>query len=215
MLISSCIKLNLINNTYNLWDRKVESKKINKTKLTVSYSEIARRYGYDISVVSREWVGRGLDCTKSESEIYHWIRENVLKPLRDTNTKEQIEQERLKKLSAERQLAELELAEKNGLVVSTEYVEQVLTEYLFQVKTAVRAIPSKTYLDLFAQADAKDLRDVLKTHIDKTLYQLGSMEFELPDDMEVLEDGNKQEEVNKNIEESTTDDTTAENTKNE
>ncbi|ELE8679432.1 hypothetical protein RCB27_004937, partial [Escherichia coli] len=66
--------------------------------------------------------------------------------MRDTNTKEQIEQERLKKLSAERQLAELELAEKNGEVLQTSYVEQVLTEYLFQVKTAMRAIPSKTYL---------------------------------------------------------------------
>ncbi|MCG5130406.1 terminase small subunit, partial [Enterobacter mori] len=88
---------------------------------------------------------------------------------RNTDTKELIEKERLMKLTAERQLAELELAEKNGLVVSTEYVEQVLTEYLFQIKTAVRAIPSKTYLELFAQSDAKDLRDVLRTHIDKTL----------------------------------------------
>ncbi|HFR1223197.1 TPA: hypothetical protein ACHU01_004683, partial [Shigella sonnei] len=77
--------------------------------------------------------------TDTDSNARSWIVDNVLKPLRDTNTKEQIEQERLKKLSAERQLAELELAEKNGLVVSTEYIEQVLTEYLFQVKTAVRA----------------------------------------------------------------------------
>lgn len=100
-------------------------------------------------------------------------------------------------------------------MVSTEYVEQVLTEYLFQVKTAVSAIPSKTYLELFAQSDAKDLRDVLRTHNDKRLYQLGSMEFELPDDMEVLEDGNKQEEINEDTEEGTTDDTTAEDTENE
>nr|EKX4063584.1 terminase small subunit [Escherichia coli] len=105
--------------------------------------------------------------------------------MRDTNTKEQIEQERLKKLSAERQLAELELAEKNGEVLQTSYVEQVLTEYLFQVKTAMRAIPSKTYLELFAQNDAKDLRDILKENIDKTLLQLGSMEFELPTDEEL------------------------------
>ncbi|WP_379932342.1 hypothetical protein ACFC2F_18575 [Enterobacter sichuanensis] len=97
-------------------------------------------------------------------------------------------------------------------MVSTEYVEQILTEYLFQIKTAVRAIPSKTYLELFAQSDAKNLRNVLRTHVDKTLYQLGSMEFELPDDMEVLEDGNKQEEINEDTEESTIDDKTAEDT---
>lgn len=65
-------------------------------------------------------------------------------------------------------------------MVSTEYVEQVLTEYLFQIKTAVRAIPSKTYLELFAQSDAKDLRDVLRTHIDKTLYQLAQWNLSYP-----------------------------------
>ncbi|HHK9412585.1 terminase small subunit [Escherichia coli] len=186
----------------------------NKTNLTISYSELSRRYGYDVSVISREWANRGLDCTKSEKEIYEWIRTNIIDPLRNTDIKEQIDQERLKKLSAERQLAELELAEKNGLVVSTEYIEQVLTEYLFQVKTAMRAIPSKTYLELFAQTDAKDLRDILKQHIDSTLFQLGSMEFELPTDEEIL-DGNEQEETNESTDESTSNDTTAEDTENE
>ncbi|EFH8694494.1 hypothetical protein CTI76_20460 [Escherichia coli] len=143
------------------------------------------------------------------------MRENVLAPLRNTDTKEQIEQERLKKLKAEAALAELELDEKNGEVISTAYIEQVLTEYLFQVKTAMRAIPSKTYLELFAQTDAKDLRDLLKTEIDKTLYQLGSMEFELPTDEEILEYGNEQDKAYEDITESTTDNTTAENPENE
>ncbi|CTT60608.1 hypothetical protein AB687_000463 [Escherichia coli] len=187
----------------------------NKTNLSISYSELSRRYGYDVSVISREWVNRGLDCTKTEPEIYEWIRENVLAPLRNTDTKEQIEQERLKKLKAEAALAELELDEKNGEVISTAYIEQVLTEYLFQVKTAMRAIPSKTYLELFAQTDAKDLRDLLKTEIDKTLYQLGSMEFELPTDEEILEYGNEQDKAYEDITESTTDNTTAENPENE
>lgn len=181
--------------------------------MDISLRSLARQYGYDESTV-RTWVEKGMP-TGTDSNARSWIVDNVLKPLRDTNTKEQIEQERLKKLSAERRLAELELQEKQGLVVSTEYVEQILTEYLFQIKTSVRAIPSKTYLELFAQSDAKDLRDVLRTHIDKTLYQLGSMEFELPDDMEVLEDGNKQEEINEDTEESTIDDKTAEDTENQ
>ncbi|HBB8555084.1 TPA: terminase small subunit [Escherichia coli] len=184
----------------------------NKTNLTISYSELSRRYGYDVSVISRDWVNRGLDCTKSDKEIYEWILTNIIEPLRNSDIKEQIDQERLKKLSAERQLAELELAEKNGLVVSTEYLEQVLTEYLFQVKTAMRAIPSKTYLELFAQNDAKDLRDILKENIDKTLFQLGSMEFELPTDEEL---NGQQEETNEVIEESTTDITATEDTENQ
>ncbi|ASD61694.1 terminase small subunit [Enterobacter asburiae] len=136
-------------------------------------------------------------------------------PLRNTDTREQIDQERLRKLKAEAALSELELQVKHGTVVSTEYLEQVLTEYLFQVKTAMRAIPSKTYLELFAQTDAKDLRDILKQHIDSTLFQLGSMEFELPTDEEILEDGNEQEEINASTDESTADDTATEDTENE
>ena len=78
----------------------------------------------------------------------------------------------------------------------------------------MRAISSKTYLELFAQTDAKDLRDLLKTEIDKTLYQLGSMEFELPTDEEILEDGNEQEKINASTNESTADDTATEDTEN-
>lgn len=180
--------------------------------MDISLRSLARQYGYDESTV-RTWVEKGMPIG-TDSNARSWIVDNVLKPLRDTNTKEQIEQERLKKLSAERQLAELELAEKNGLVVSTEYLEQILTEYLFQVKTAMRAIPSKTYLELFAQTDAKDLRDILKQHIDSTLFQLGSMEFELPTDEEILEDGNEQEEINTSTNESTAHDTATEDTEN-
>ena len=78
----------------------------------------------------------------------------------------------------------------------------------------MRAIPSKTYLELFAKTDAKDLRDILKQHIDTALFQLGSMEFELPTDEEIL-DGNKQEEINESTDESTADDTATEDTENE
>lgn len=180
----------------------------------ISISQISRQYGYDESTV-RDWKAKGMPHGKTidDAITIAWIVDHIIKPLRDTDTKEQIEKERLRKLKAEAALSELELQEKQGLVVSTEYIEQVLTEYLFQVRTAMRAIPSKAYLELFSQTDAKDLRDILKEHIDKTLYQLGTMEFELPEDEEILEDG-QQEESNKTTTESTTDDTTTEDTKN-
>lgn len=181
----------------------------------ISMNELAKQYGYDESTV-RQWKAQGMPIGKDadERDTRAWIVQNVIKPLRETDTKEQIELERLKKLKAEAALAELELQEKSGEVVSTAYIEQVLTEYLFQAKTVMRAIPSKTYLELFAQTDAKDLRDILKQHIDSTLFQLGRMEFELPTDEEIL-DGNEQEEINESTEESTTDDTTSEDSENE
>ncbi|HFR6050624.1 TPA: terminase small subunit [Shigella sonnei] len=181
----------------------------------ISMNELAKQYGYDESTV-RQWKAQGMPIGKDadERDTRAWIVQNVIKPLRETDTKEQIELERLKKLKAEAALSELELQEKSGQVVSTDYVEQVLTEYLFHIKTVMRAIPSKTYLELFAQTEAKDLRDVLKQHIDSALFQLGSMEFELPTDEEIL-DGNEQEEINASTDESTTDNTTSEDSENE
>lgn len=47
----------------------MKTTRTNKSNLTVSYSELSRRYGYDVSIISREWVDRGLDCSKTSAEI--------------------------------------------------------------------------------------------------------------------------------------------------
>lgn len=183
-------------------------------KLTITYSELSRRYGFDVSVISRDWVSQGLDCTKTENEIYQWIRENIINKLRNGDIKDQMDREKLAKLAADRELAEIELAEKRETIVSTEYVEQILTQYLFQIKTTIRTIPNKIYLDLFAQEDAKDLRDLLRQAIDQQLYDLGEMEFTLPEDMEIL-DELQPEETNEDTTKFTEDDTATEDPENE
>ena len=57
-----------------------------------------------------------------------------------------------------------------------------------------------------------NIKTILKENIDQTLFQLGSMEFELPTDEEL---NGQQEETNEVIEESTTDITATEDTENE
>ncbi|MBE3479673.1 hypothetical protein IM273_22215 [Enterobacter cloacae complex sp. P13B] len=64
--------------------------------------------------------------------------------------------------------------------------------------------------------NAKDLRDRLKDIIDSTLTELGEMEFELPDDMDILENEEiEQDEINDTTQESTTDDQATTKTENE
>ncbi|MBB6113438.1 hypothetical protein F4826_000316 [Rahnella inusitata] len=62
----------------------MKTTRTNKSNRTVSYSELSRRYGYDVSIISREWVERGLDCSKTSAEINQWILDNVMSPLRHT-----------------------------------------------------------------------------------------------------------------------------------
>jgi len=98
-------------------------------------------------------------------------------------------------------------------LVSTDYVEEILTAFLFQIKTSIRAVPTKIYLDLYAQSDAKDLRDKLQRELDSTLYDLGQMEFELPESIMEDEDG-QQEQINEDNTEISKGDTATENTEN-
>lgn len=165
----------------------------------ISINQLAKQYGYDESTIRKVWVNKGLDVTKSDQEVYQWICDNILDPLRNTDVKEQIELKRLEKITAETALTEIELAEKEETVISTEYVETVLTAYLHQIKTSIRSIPNRIYLELFAMTDAKDVRDRIKDEIDKTLYELGQMDFEqLPEDTEVL-DEDEQTEIEESI----------------
>lgn len=183
---------------------------------TISMNALGKQYGYDESTV-RQWRDKGMPIGKDvdEAETRQWIVQNIINPLRNTDIKEQIELERLKKLKAEASLAELELAEKENTTISTEYIESVLTAYLFKLKTTIRSIPSKVYLELFAMDNSKDVRDRLKDVIDATLMDLGEMEFELPEDMEILDEEYEQEETNNIITESTTDDQATTKTENE
>lgn len=183
---------------------------------SISMNALARQYGYDESTV-RQWRDKGMPIGKDvdESSTREWVVQNIINPLRHTDTKEQIEQERLKKLKAEASLAELELAQKENAVIDSEYIETVLTAYLFKIKTTMRSIPSKVYLELFAMDNAKDLRDRLKDVIDETLIDLGNMEFELPEDMEILDEEEQQDETNGITEESTSDDEATDQTENE
>jgi len=64
--------------------------------------------------------------------------------------------------------------------------------------------------------NAKDLRDRLKDVIDATLMELGEMEFELPDDMDILEhEEEQQDEINDTTQESITDSQATTKTENE
>ena len=180
----------------------------------ISNRALAKQYGYDESTV-RQWIEKGMPIGESVDELKtrSWIVENILNPLRNTDIKEQIEQKRLEKITAETALTVIELAEKEETVIRTEYVETVLTAYLHQIKTSIRSIPNRIYLELFAMTDAKDVRDRIKDEIDKTLYELGQMEFEqLPEDTEVL-DEDEQTEIEESLIKDSEDNPAAENSK--
>ncbi|KNC14352.1 hypothetical protein AC790_08880 [Pantoea sp. RIT-PI-b] len=139
--------------------------------------------------------------TRSEQEIRAWIVQNILQPLRETDLREQMDREKLRKLQAEASQVELELNKQLGLVVDTSYLESSLSEYFSQMKNYLRTIPQKHYLELFESEDALQLKTKLSGFIDAVLNEIGTHEYEMP------EDENEQGQVNEYTEQGTSEDT--------
>lgn len=171
---------------------------------TISIRSIAKQYGYDESTIRQSWIPKGLDMSWPEEQIRAWIVENILKPLRDTDLNEQIQRERLRRMAAEASQAELELDKQLSLVVDTAYLESSLSEYFNQLKNYLRTIPQKHYLELFESEDALQLKQKLAGFIDEVLNEIGSQEYEMP------EEENEQGQVNENTESGSEKDTSTE-----
>jgi phage terminase Nu1 subunit (DNA packaging protein) len=150
---------------------------------TLSIRSLAQQYGYDESTIRQSWVAqRGLDMSWPETQIRKWIVDEVINPLRDTDLREQIDRERLRRMTAEATQAELELDKQLGMVVDTSYLESSLSEYFSQLKNYLRTIPQKHYLELFESEDALTLKTKLAVFIDEVLNEIGSQEYEMPEE---------------------------------
>jgi len=163
---------------------------------TLSIRSLAIQYGYDESTIRQAWIPKGLDMSWPEVQIRAWIVQEVLKPLRDTDLREQMDREKLRKLQAEATQAELELAKQLEQVVDVGYLESSLSEYFSQLKNYLRTIPQKHYIELFESEDALALKTKLAGFIDEVLNEIGNQEYEMP------EEEHEQGQVNENIESS-------------
>jgi len=67
----------------------------------ISINQLAKQYGYDESTIRQICVPKGLDMSLSEQDIRAWIVQEILKPLRETDLREQMDREKLRKLQAE------------------------------------------------------------------------------------------------------------------
>ncbi|WP_182058449.1 hypothetical protein [Pantoea sp. ME81] len=168
---------------------------------TISINQLAKQYGYDESTIRQIWIPKGLDMNLPEQDIRAWIVQNILQPLRETDLREQMDREKLRKLQAEASQAELELNKQLELVVDTSYLESSLSEYFSQLKNYLRTIPQKHYLELFESEDPLQLKQKLADFIDKVLNEIGTHEYEMP------EEENEQGQVNEDPEQGSSEDT--------
>ncbi|WP_213712568.1 hypothetical protein [Cedecea lapagei] len=140
-------------------------------KKTIQYKELAQFYGVDFTTVSRDWVAKGLDNTAPLDEIKAWVVENYIKPLRTTDTKEQLQQSQLRLTESKALAQEIENKKSIGELVQIADIENDLVQYCTQLKKVMRSIPSSIYLELAAIEEPLILRDKLQEVIDDALRE--------------------------------------------
>lgn len=158
----------------------------------ISLRELARQYSYDEATV-RQWKLKGMPHGKDipDEITRNWIVENIIKPLRDTNTREQIEKERLRDITASANIKELDEQERRGELINVAIVESELAKYFHQFKSIMRSIPSSEYLKLFESNDAITLKNKLQRVIDNALREIGCLEIGNEDVQEDLQKNDK------------------------
>lgn len=172
--------------------------------MKLSINQLAKDYGYDESTIRKLWLDRGLDMNWPEKEIRDWVVQNVLKPLRDTNLREQMDREKLRKLQAEASTAELELDKELEKVVDIDYLHSSLSAYFGELKNYLRTIPQKHYLELFESEDALELKQKLSNFIDEVLNEIGNQEYEMPEEENDEQQGQVDEDYQQGSEEDST-----------
>ncbi|QIM42034.1 hypothetical protein [Leclercia adecarboxylata] len=161
----------------------------------ISLRAIAKQYGYDESTV-REWKAKGMPLT-NEDETRQWIIDQVLVPLRQTDIREQIELERLRKMRAEADLMEAELQLSTEQMIPADEVHKELTAFFKSFRDYFRNLPNKIHHEVFEQDSALKVKRVLQQRIDELLTEIGDMKYEQDED-EQGKEGTDAEDENEN-----------------
>jgi len=85
---------------------------------------------------------------------------------------------RARKIAAEAEMAEIELQKERGEVLSLDVVNAINDEIYGNFRSRMLAVPAKAAPDIFAAADVKEAKAVLRRHINAALEELSDMMVE-------------------------------------
>lgn len=109
----------------------------------------------------------------------HWLRDRSLygeSKARKENVIS-LDEARRRKLTAEAELAELNLAKEQGKVVSIEEVELSWTEVLGAVRSKILSLPTTMAAQIAVETDHKIVKELLTNSVEQALTELSAVEI--------------------------------------
>jgi phage terminase Nu1 subunit (DNA packaging protein) len=172
----------------------VADKKKKSKGQEVNRADLADINGVSLPTVD-EWVRRGCPVVQrggrgrawkfNTAEVRSWrdddIRAQAIHP--EMATKEQLV---LRKLAAETEQAELDLAKARGQVVPVDQFERAMTKAFGEVRAGLRnALPGRVARRLLGESDETKMKEVMLDEVDQILLVLSDSDLIHESDLEI------------------------------
>lgn len=157
---------------------------------TVGQAEICRIFGVS-STTFASWMksgapyiekgAKGRQWKVNTKEISDWLRARELELRGELESVGDERELKRRKLAAEAAKIELELARARGELVPLKQLERALANTFAEVKTNMRAVPSRVATALIGEESETRIKAVILTEIDQALEALSDMSLDEPD----------------------------------
>ena len=151
--------------------RSGAGRKVNKT-------EAAELFGVTLKTVDN-WIRKGLahepqgrEVLLNTAAIAQFLEDDLKTRLANTPAAENIDQARVRKISADAALAELQLQRERGEVVNIEDVAKTVGEEYAAVRAKLLAIPTKLAPRIAIEDNEAACRDLIEREITEALNEL-------------------------------------------
>ncbi|MBY6056772.1 terminase small subunit [Leisingera daeponensis] len=163
----------------------------------VNRAELAEFNGVSLPTID-EWVRRGCPVVQRGGRGRAWIfntaevrswRDDDIRAQSSQTTNANKDQLQLRKLAAETEQAELDLAKAKDEVVPVEQYERALTKAFGEVRASLRnVLPQRAARRLMGETDETTFKDVMREEVDHVLEALADRDLVEESDL-YLDDG--------------------------
>lgn len=124
---------------------------------------------------------RGAEWQLEVAAVHNWLIDQKLASARG-NSADDVEELRRRKLAAEAEMAELELAKSKGAVCDLEMIERNLATLFETLKANLRNVPGRVVSALVGQTDEREIKRLLLDEIELALSELADAGVTVEDD---------------------------------
>lgn len=168
----------------------MDGRKLSRKGQEVSRAGLAEVFGVALTTVDT-WIRTGCPCVSRGSrgvqakfntaDVSQWLRDKARQEGSGTSLADETELKR-RKLAAEAERAELELAKEKGEVAPVREFERAQAAAMAAIRANMRNVPGRAVLQLLGCTDELEFKNTLMDEIDLALVTAAEAELDLGED---------------------------------